>query len=116
MSHRVDFLTGKYAAQDNRFPFTLRQDDGSPEDLTGWSFEFTVRENPTGPVIVRKTSSSGITVTSLAGGLVDVVTLAADTSGLMTDREMYYMLRRSDSGNTRVLAEGIIIFNSSMAR
>lgn len=114
--HRVDFTTGVYAGQRNVIRFFVTRPDGSPEPITGWAMEFEVRENPDGPAIVTKTTTSGITIISGAAGIVEVVTTSADTATLLPDRENYYMLRRSDSGSERAMAEGIIVFNSSMSR
>lgn len=113
--HRVDLTTGIYAGQRNAIRFFVTRSDGSPEPIPGWAMEFEVRENPDGPAIVTKTTTSGISIISGVAGIAEVVMTSSDTATLLPDREHYYMLRRSDSGSERALASGIIVFNSSMA-
>lgn len=101
---------------------------GSPDDITGDTFAFTVRRGPlnlAGEVIefqgqegweptdedatavISKTSGAGITTTVAATGMIQIVVTAADT--LLLDADDYsYDLFRTNSGAEAPLTVGTI--------
>jgi hypothetical protein len=61
-------------------PCVVRRQDGSPLDITGWTFRFQVR-NKSGQIIIDKQSSNPlqIAVISAVAGSLETYILPADT-------------------------------------
>lgn len=83
---------------DRGLPITVKK-DGTAQNITGWSFRFTVKENQNDPdtdAIIDEMA----TITNASGGLASVTIMAADTK----DREVgpyYYDLLAIDNQGKR---------------
>ncbi len=87
------------------------QPAGTPVNITGWSIQFTLRQQPSldSAPLVTKTVGSGVTITNASAGIFTVQLAAADTAGL-AEGTYYYYIQRTDSGSATVLTAGQIEF------
>lgn len=91
-----------YVGEDVVLPFAMVP----PTNVAGWTMAFTVRG--ASGVVISKTSSSGIAVTSEANGTWEVTLTDADTDTLRPGTYLYD-LWRTDANNERIVARGDFI-------
>lgn len=87
---------------DQTVRFTITTSAGAVQNVTGWSFSFTVKaslDDVIGSALFQKTVGSGITLTTPASGIVDVALSSSDTSGLAGN--YYYDLEGIDGSGLR---------------
>lgn len=89
---------------------------GEPADITGLSFQFTLRSRPgdSGDPILSKTTAEngGITFPDPAIGKLQIAITATDTQGLSG---LYvYELDRTDTGEREVLESGWLLIKRSI--
>ena len=86
--------------------FTVLDSGGTPVNITGWSFSWSLRSSKDAPVAsLIKTTGAGITIVNGPGGVLRVVVAASDTASL-TQKNYWHILRRTDPGLEQVLASG----------
>jgi hypothetical protein len=75
---------------------TIKNGTATPQDISGWSFEYVVRRDPESiNQTFRKTTDDDISVTDGPNGQVQVTIFDTDTRDL-TAGVYYYTLRRND--------------------
>ncbi|MBM4069628.1 MAG: hypothetical protein FJ271_11855 [Planctomycetes bacterium] len=85
-----------------------------PQEVTGWSMRFQVRDSIGGTIRITKTVGSGITISDAGRGVCQVALAKADTQAL--DAQDYvWELRRYDAGNEISLARGQLILEQEIA-
>ena len=66
--------------------FTVTKSDGTAQDVTGWSFKFTVKDSIDDAIgdakFQKTTGGGGIALTTPLSGIVDVTLASADTAAL----------------------------------
>lgn len=98
--------------------FTLQNDDGTPVNVTGWTWEFVIREHvtdATSPALVQVTttpSSQGYITVDTVTGTVTVVLNPAATALLSKGARPYTLW--SNPGTTTALAWVDGTFNSQL--
>jgi hypothetical protein len=89
---------------DQTVTFTVTQADGSVQDITNWTFKFTVKESVDDAIadamFQKTTGGGGIALTTPLSGILDVTIAAADTSGL-AGHYIYDLQGTDGSGNIR---------------
>lgn len=103
MSNRQDITPDDhwFVGEDKIFPFTIYQTDGvTPQNTTGWSVQYTVRDGATHPtpVITRATGGTGITWTNATVGEGEVLILATNSSRLSPGK-YWHRIKRTDPGS-----------------
>ncbi len=80
--------------------FTVTTSTGAVQDITGWSFKFTVKaslDDAIGSALFQKTTGGGgIALTTPASGIVDVTITAADTAAMAG--RYFYDMQGTDTG------------------
>lgn len=71
------------------------------QDITGWHFEWLLKQSPGGDTVLSKTPS----ISDAANGEISVSIADTDTDALSA-KKYYYVLRRTDAGSETVLAYG----------
>lgn len=121
----MDFTA--YQANSRIIRVSVTDESGSPKNLTGQTITMVFmrpavatqspfdrasggnRQPRTGLVeALRKTTSSGITVTSASGGVFEVSLTATDTANLVG--EYYYEIALSSGGTKSTIASGSAVF------
>lgn len=91
---------------DQTITFTVTKADGSVQDVTGWAFAFTVKEDIDDDIAdakFQKTSGGGgIVLTTPASGIIDVTVAHGDTNAL-AGKYTYDLQGIDGSGNIRTL-------------
>jgi hypothetical protein len=82
-------------------------------DITGWTLQFAVRQAVDGPVLILKSTSSGITITDGPGGAFRLDLADADTIRIAPGLYLYDVAR-IDSGNHAVLSYGTLTLQEPM--
>jgi hypothetical protein len=96
---------------------TVKNPDGQATNLTGCKLWFTVRQTPSGPIVLERSTDTdeGITVTNPAGGIAEVAitdTLTAALDSSLTGKTLRWQLQNRDqAGNITTLAKGTIVIN-----
>jgi hypothetical protein len=92
---------------DQTITFTVTKADGSVQDVTGWAFAFTVKEDIDDDIAdakFQKTSGGGgIVLTTPASGIIDVTVAHGDTNAL-AGKYTYDLQGIDGSGNIRTVA------------
>lgn len=88
---------------DRTIEFALSDTSGAPLDMSGGTYEFRLGE----PNATVATLTKTLTVTSGIAGECEVAFTAAETIALTAGRKKYSM-RRTDSGEHRVLQYGFV--------
>jgi hypothetical protein len=100
--------------------FTVRQPDGTAQDLTGLSARFTAKrrvDDADGAAgSITRTVGSGITVTDAAAGTLVVELAAADTDALTTDTTLVWDLQLTGAGKPRTVAWGTLVVRADIGR
>lgn len=114
-----------FAGEDKQLEFEVLQSDGAtPQDVTGWTFEWSVRRRSwdADPPTLQKTSAAGgITITGAFNAVRTsntqrVVVTVADTDTENLDPLDYaHALKRIDAGSETVLAYGDFTLLSAAA-
>jgi len=99
---------GWFIGEDKTLRFTVVDQNGAAQNVTGYTMDFKLSATFSGDRLFTKTVGAGITLTSPAGGIVDVQIDAADTSGL-SPTTYYYVLRRTNAGSHWELAYGTAV-------
>ena len=85
---------------DQTVRFTVTTSAGAAQDVTGWSFKFTVKsslDDAIGSALFQKTTGGGgIALTTPLSGIVDVTLSAADTAAMAGN--YYYDMQGTDTG------------------
>lgn len=80
--------------------FTVTTSTGAAQDVTGWSFKFTVKsslDDAIGSALFQKTTGGGgIALTTPSSGIVDVTISASDTAAM--GGRYFYDLQGTDTG------------------
>ena len=100
-----------FTGEDRLINIDVVQADGvTPQDMTGWSLTWELKDGPTGMVRVAKSVGSGLVIGDGAGtGDRASITIAdTDTEGLPAGT-YYHHLRRTDPGNEIVLSFGAAV-------
>ena len=115
MARRVDIPKGKvFVGHDVIIAIpVVNEMSKEPEDLSGMSLQFTVRDTPEGTVRLDKTS--GIQTDNFNGtddaALVPILAQETVVAGVIQFKgKKHYTLRRSDTGSEIPLAYGDIWF------
>lgn len=94
---------------DREYALEFVNDDGSPRDVTGYTFVFTVKRGwNSSAVFVRKETGDGIEITDAAGGL-GVLTISADDWTGYKGRGLpmvYDIEETSGNGGVRTILRG----------
>lgn len=103
MSNRQDITPDDnwFQGEDKIFPFTIyQQDNVTRQVITGWSFQYTVRDGAThpSPVITKATGGAGITITNATQGEGEVLIDDTDSSRLSPGK-YWHRIKRTDSGS-----------------
>jgi hypothetical protein len=94
----------------------IKAQTAAPQDITGWTLEFTVRRDPESFVITfTKTTDDDVVIIDGGLGQVDVYIHATDTVTL-SEGVYYYTLRRSDTGFHNDLAHGELVLQLGATR
>jgi hypothetical protein len=92
---------------DQTITFTVSKADGSVQDITSWSFKFTVKESVDDAIADAKfqkaTGGSGIALTTPLSGILDV-TIAANDTVALAGNYVYDLQGTDGSGNIRTVA------------
>ena len=96
-----DLPTVVFDDTDRTLQFALKDLDGNPVDLTGWSLSFRLGEPGSSVASVVKSMA----VTDGPAGECEVAFSAAETTALLTGVKKY-SIRRVDSGNHQVVQYG----------
>lgn len=96
------------------FDITCTTAAGAAFDISGATIYFTVKDDPSdadAAAIFQKSTASGISIISGAGGTAQVVTAAADTSSFNAsehggNNQMYWDCQVIKSGRTYTVARG----------
>jgi hypothetical protein len=96
-----------FVGADKTFRYTIVDANGAPQDVTGWTFTWVLRQPASGATaLISKTLGSGISVVgSAANGVIDVAIAAADTASLASGT-YFYTLWRTNTGSKTELAFG----------
>lgn len=82
VTYDIEMLRG----DDQTVRFVITKNDGSVQDVTGWTFKFTVKysldDNIAAAKFQKTTGGGGIVLTTPASGIVDVTIAAVDTNAL----------------------------------
>ena len=109
----VDANTYKITASrgdDHKIRFTVKNSSGVVYDVSANTFKFTVKaslDDAIGAAKFQRTSpvGSGIDLTLAATGIVDVLIVPTNTSGLAG--EYHYDLEMTESGKVYTLRQGV---------
>jgi hypothetical protein len=99
---------------------TLRYLMRPPQDITGWSVTWTMRDSVGGNSIITKSVGSGITLTYPTKGILDVALAASDTAAVTPTVSLgsglgyVWEIKRTDTGNNLVLARGSLILEQGI--
>ena len=97
-----------YRGETRRFHVELNTGGGADVDLTGATLEFVAYADPATPLIAVTP-----TIVDEEAGMADIVIPAADTDTAdfseVQNTTLFYVLRRTDSGNTDVVDAGLLI-------
>ena len=115
-----------FLGEDKTLAFTVYDPDATeaeiqaqtatPQDITGWTLEFTVRRDPESFVVTfTKTTDDDVSIIDGGLGQVDVYIHAGDTSNL-SEGVYYYTLRRADTGFHNDLAHGELVLQLGATR
>ena len=93
---------------------TFYNNSGAEEDLSGWSWRWTVKDKAGGDTWIEKyTGGGGITV---SGGTVTVPVSASDTRGAVGKRGKHDILGRNSDGSEIICPfEGDITFEDTIS-
>lgn len=96
-----------HAGEDRQLNIDVTNAADSAQDMSGWSLTWVLRSKATDEDLVTKTVGSGISITNGDGtnDRAEVTVAAADTADLAAGL-YHHHLRRTDSGNTIILAYG----------
>lgn len=100
---RADHL---FASERKVLQFTVTDSAGAAVNITGWTLEWVLSNEPGGTALLTKTTASGITITNGAGGVFTVTLAAADLA--LNPGVYYYRTWRTDSGAEQSLAFGAL--------
>jgi hypothetical protein len=112
-----------YVGEDKVFPFTIYQKTSAgvltttPQDITGWSMKWEMRrsDGAADPVVLSKTTSAGIAITSGPSGTGTITIDDTDTDSL--DPRLYrHSLKRTDAGSETVLLYGNAVLGKRTTR
>ena len=84
-----------------------------PQDVTGWSIEFSVYTALGGSRIIDKTVGAGITITDAGKGVISIALAKTDTSSQAV-QDYVWAIKRVDSGNYVVLARGQLVLEQEV--
>ena len=90
------------SGDDKTVRFTVTDQDGVAQDLTGASATWAFSRRARRAAIATKTVGSGITISDAANGIVDVTVARADTETIEGD--FYHELEIVDGGGTKSTA------------
>lgn len=91
----------------------LTNDDSSPKDITGYSFESQIRKSyySTNP-----TANIDITITSEVGGNIRMSIDSANTANIKAGRYLYDLKMTTDEGIVTRIIEGIITVTPQVSK
>jgi len=97
-----------FVGEDKILEYQVKDTTGNIIDITGWSIEWVLREDPdTSTVLVTKDNggNGGLSITNAVNGIFQVTMDAADTSALPEGRYAYGA-SRTDTGLRGLLVYG----------
>ena len=97
---------GGHVGEDILITDSPSSDQGST-DITGWTLGFYMRKEHGGSVVLTKTTSSGITITSAATGVFTVAIDDTDTADF-TPGNYVYEVARTNAGAAVVITKGTV--------
>lgn len=83
----------------------LIADDGSPIDITGYTFKGQIRKSYTS---ANATANLVITITDAANGNTEITIDSANTSNISFGRYVYDVIAKDTSNTTSRIVEGIV--------
>jgi len=102
---------------DQTITFTVTQSTGAVQDITGWTFAFTVKasidDNIVDAEFQKTTGGGGIALTTPASGILDVTIDAGDTQAL-AGSYVYDLQGTDGSGNIRTVAQSRFIVRKNV--
>jgi hypothetical protein len=105
-----------FIGEDRTFRFTVFDETGAVQNISGWTLEWVLRERPWGAqALITKTTGAGITITNAAGGVCEM-TLADDDTINLPPGTYFYTFRRTNAGSETVLAFGDAILQQPATR
>lgn len=108
-----NFFTG----EDKQLRVTIYQTDGrTVQNITGWALSWTLKQSPTGAVVMQKTTADNIALTNPTAGICTITLTAEDLAVLAGETAYYHELKRTDVGGRSVLSEGAFILRQSLHR
>jgi hypothetical protein len=114
MSARADVAEAEFffSGEARVLAFTVRDEDGIPANISGWTLSWTLRVSAESSAIVAKATGNGIAIVNGAAGRADVTISSGDTKGLQ-GRTYLHEFRRTTVGSESVLAHGILFLHAS---
>lgn len=91
-----------------------------PQDISGWTLAFRVRDSLGGTSVIYKTTAGGIAIDEAGQGTISISLARADTSSLTPSKDLaagkgyVWEIRRTDSGYETVLARGQLILEQEV--
>ena len=110
----IDASDCLFIGEDKILQFTVRDKKGGAGnlvDVAGWTVEFVVRRTATSNDVLLSLTTGGGEITMPApttDGII-VVTLSRANTLLLSQNKYVYALRRTDAGESQVLAQGELI-------
>jgi hypothetical protein len=100
-------------------PFTVyQQNKRTAQDITGWSVSWMLKrslEDPDADLVLQKTTSAGITLTTPTSGILSITIADTDTDGLEPGK-YYHEVKRTDAGQETVLSQGTCVLKRGVHR
>lgn len=93
---------------------TIRTTAGVAVNITGFTFDFVVRQTQLGTVLLALESGSGIAITTAASGILTISVTATQTESLAAG-DYFYALRKTNSGSEATLTMGKLTVVDSAA-
>jgi hypothetical protein len=87
-----------FIGEDRTLRFSVIDEDGLAQNISGWSLEWLLRERPWGAqALITKSTGAGITITSPTTGVCEVA-IADDDTIALAPGVYFHTLRRTNAG------------------
>lgn len=120
MTMRVNITRehGWFTAKDWAWEFVMKDDDGVVVDITGWTFAFVVKPigatDTTAPLFAELSGASVPVVDGPTGTFRVIGTAALTTAAGIGNKNYQHEIRRTNTGDVRVVAEGEAYLRQSL--
>ena len=108
-----------FKGEDKIIRYTVVDSAGAAVDVAGYTAEWVLRLGPDGPtaIITKTTGGSGITLPApTTDGIIEVAIDDIDTDNLTASDNYHKTLKRTNSGNEGVLADGFAVLQEPSTR